>query len=135
MNVSLTSIQGHLWNIAEFIKTEAKMESSALLSSPLDPKFCENDDLLSLLLGDSAKTLSGSTRTINFLYLILFHQLQSLCCDDRMEVRHGALITFFKTLKLYGALLTSRTWSICLWRLVLPLLWRVQVAVCACVML
>ena len=43
-----------------------------------------------------------------------------------MEVRHGALITFFKTLKIYGGLLVGRTWSVCMWRLVLPLLWEIE---------
>jgi hypothetical protein len=121
---------GHLWNTAEYIKSEAKTENSAVLSTSIQNIMeVETDDnnFLSLFFVPTTITLHTPVLTLNYLYLMLFHQLQSLCCDTRMEVRHGAIITFFKTLKLYGGLLVPRAWSLCLWRLVLPLLWRVQV--------
>ena len=74
--MSLTAIQGHLWNLAEFLKTQQEETGEGTQRVDLEGKemeYIRADPTTALLV---AKGGDADVRVIDVLYLSIYQQLQ-----------------------------------------------------------
>ena len=148
LNISLTAI-GLLWSISDFVlMKKLELERNSIL--PIEN--VEQDDLQSTKELDktdemkefkliSKKNQENSVRVSNqdlflgsimsieslgALWMYLLAHLSQLCSDSRPEVRNSANQSLFGTIQLNGKKLELDEWDEFIWKILFPLLERIQ---------
>ncbi|KAF9581340.1 hypothetical protein BGW38_001685 [Lunasporangiospora selenospora] len=124
LNISLTSV-GLLWNISDFIQQSRREVVSK--DGPTQVPQVELDgsadkEEVILLFPDPEVTLVN----LDGLWMLLLFRISSLCSDARPEVRNSAIQTLLRTIQINASSLDRKAWRQCIWKILLPLLKRID---------
>lgn len=143
LNISLTSI-GLLWNIADFLfqnksavvqsldgvaliaDTNSSEESATEHHSAIDIDITTIDQFELTKAQSLLSQFTNNLPPFDTLWMLLFLNLTKLCVNDRPAVRKSASQTLFSTVMAHGPLLQLDTWPDVLWKILFPLLTKVN---------
>ena len=116
INISLSSIE-MIWSVGSRVAVIAKevLESASKPANggeSEEPNEKDPEDKLDTYMCER----------VYRLWCLLFNVEKANCIDERSEVRYSAICTFFRTLNTHATLFDSKTWDICLWEILFPLI-------------
>lgn len=108
LNISLSSVE-MIWSIGSRVAVLAKEVAEKHVG---DDKVVEEEE----------EADPRMVERVYRLWCLLFSVEKANCIDERSEVRYSAICTFFRTLNTHASLFDSKTWDICLWEILFPLI-------------